>query len=83
MTALKMTGIRQPRMRFFTVFPRLPNQAVQSAARSVASEPKTISAIVPVYRLARMQPIHSPQTVQGMKKGRTVSASLTRNWTAP
>ena len=48
MTALKTTGIRQPSRRVTTVFPFFPIRAVSSAARSVASEPNTMSRTLPV-----------------------------------
>lgn len=50
----------------------------------MASEPKTTSQTpAELMRFAIMQPMNSPHVAQGMKNGRTQSASETRIWIGP
>lgn len=55
-----------------------------TAPRNVARVPKMISGSAhPVSVLLRRQPIVRPGIAAGVKKGRIVSASEKRTWTAP
>ena len=53
------------------------------AATKVASVPKMMSKILPVMRFATRHPTVSPGMAAGVKKGRIVKTSETRNWIMP
>ena len=81
--ALKITGIISERAGKPLNLTFLNARAVM-AARSVASEPKTMSQIPKgLERFPIMQPTVSPGIAAGVKTERIVSASESRNWMLP
>ena len=75
MTALQTTGGRAAKYTLGIL-------RLQRAASSVASVPKIQSSMMgEPSRFARKQPTARPGMASGNRKGSTVMASATRNWT--